>query len=106
MGLEDLVNGYKEVVETIYSDKYYYERIHTLFRNFNPPRRTTARPSFSDLRTLFKSMWKIGIVSKGRAHYWKLLFWAIRRPQYLHTAVTFIIHGFHFRKVFSEASAV
>ena len=31
-----------------------------------------------------------------------LVFWAMRRPRYLHMAVTLAIYGYHFRKVFSS----
>jgi hypothetical protein len=46
-------------------------------------------------------MWYLGIVHRGRIYYWRLVFWSMRNPRYLHMAVTLSIFGFHFRKVFS-----
>lgn len=104
MSREDLVNGYRKVVGTIYSHKYYYERILTFFKNYKPPEKTKVKFTFADIRALLKSVWRIGIVNRGRIYYWKLIFWSLRRPRYFHIAVTFLIYGFHFRKVFKTYS--
>jgi hypothetical protein len=43
----------------------------------------------------------LGVVRKGRLHFWRLLFWSLlRRPQRFSTAITLAICGFHFRRVF------
>jgi len=104
MSREDLITGYRKVVRTIYSHKYYYERILTLFKNYRPPQKTKVKLTFADIRALIKSVWRIGIVGRGRIYYWKLIFWSLRRPRYLHIAVTFLIYGFHFRKVIKTYS--
>ena len=100
MGIEDLLKGYKKVVSTIYSPRKYYERILTFLRDYKPGKNNRVRFRFCEIRAFLKSIWCLGIIGKGRFHYWKLIFWSLRRPQYLHTAVTLAICGFHFRTMF------
>jgi hypothetical protein len=48
-------------------------------------------------------MWFLGIRSRGRIYYWKLLVWSLlRRPQLFPLAITLAVQGFHFRKIFSN----
>ena len=100
MEAEDLLKGYRKVVSTIYSPKTYYERVLTFLRNYKPGKCNKSRYRFCDIRAFIKSMWRLGVIGKGRLSYWKLVFWALRRPQYLHLAVTLAICGFHFRTMF------
>jgi radical SAM superfamily enzyme YgiQ (UPF0313 family) len=102
MNLEDLLKGYQKVVRTIYSQKYYYERVLTFLKNYKPLGKTNIKIHLCDLAALIKSIWRIGIIDKGRIYYWKLIFWAIRRPRHFHLAVALAISGFHFRKMFES----
>jgi len=102
MKYEDLINGYKKVVKTIYSHKYYYERILTFLKNYRPSQKVKIRIHYYDVKAFIKSIWVLGILNRGRIYYWKLIFWSLRRPQYFHMAMTLIIYGFHFRKVFNR----
>lgn len=101
MSMEELLNGYKKVVQAIYSPKNYYERVKTLVRNLNPRGKKGYPLQLRYLTAFFKSLWVMGIREKGRLHYWKLLLWSIfRRPRLFPHVVAFTIHGFHFRKIF------
>jgi radical SAM superfamily enzyme YgiQ (UPF0313 family) len=102
MNLEDLLKGYQKVVRTIYSQKYYYERVLTFLKNYKPLGKTNIKIHLCDLAALIKSIWRIGIIDKGRIYYWKLIFWAIRRPRHFYLAVALAISGFHFRKMFES----
>lgn len=102
MNHKDLLQGYQKVVQTIYSHKCYYDRILTFFRNYKPVKRNHSNLNYYDIKALLKSVWHLGIAHKGRRYYWKLVLWAIRRPQYLDLVCTFAIYGFHFRKMFEE----
>jgi hypothetical protein len=102
MEAKDLLKGYRKVVSTIYSPKAYYERVLTFLRNYKPGKWNKSRYRFCDIRAFLKSMWRLGIIGRGRLSYWKLVFWALRRPQYLHLAITLAICGFHFRTVFGS----
>jgi hypothetical protein len=44
-------------------------------------------------------MWRIGLLEKGKRHYWGLLLWSLKKPKRLPLAVRFSIYGFHFRKI-------
>jgi len=104
MSYQDLTDGYRKVVQTIYSQKYYYERIRTFLKNYRPVQKTRIRIRYCDVKAFLKSIWLLGILNKGRIYYWKLIFWSLRRPQYFHMAVTLTIYGFHFRKVFNTCA--
>lgn len=95
-----LINGYKNVLKTIYAPKYYYGRIKTFFKEYKPSSKKTFRLSFRYLMAFFKSILFLGVIGKERIYYWKLFFWTIfRRPRLFPQAITFAIYGFHFRKV-------
>ncbi len=103
MNYESLINGYKNILRTIYSPEHYYERILTLFRNFGPLRKKKSQFCLCHLGAFLKSIWFLGIRRKGRIYYWKLLLWTLfRRPQLFPLAVTYSIYGFHFHKIFEN----
>jgi radical SAM superfamily enzyme YgiQ (UPF0313 family) len=104
MGIEDLLNGYKKVVSTIYSPRNYYERILTFLRDYKPAKNNRVRFRFCDIKAFLKSVWCLGIIGEGRLFYWKLIFWSLRSPRYLHLAVTLAICGLHFRTMFQAYS--
>jgi hypothetical protein len=106
MNREDLLRGYQKVVKTIYSQKYYCERVVTFLRNYKPLDRTEVKFRYREFKAFVKSMWRIGIISRGSIYYWKLVFWSLRRPRYFHLAVSFAIYGFHFRKMFESYRTV
>jgi len=72
MGSKPLIEGYKWLVQNIYSPRYYYDRIDTFVHNFNPTAK--AKLSLSDFKALLKSTWRIGIFSKSSILYWKIIF--------------------------------
>jgi radical SAM superfamily enzyme YgiQ (UPF0313 family) len=102
MGIEDLLKGYKKVVSTIYSPRNYYERVLTFLRDYKPGKNNRVRFRFCDVKAFLRSTWRLGIIGKGRLAYWKLIFWSLRSPRYLHLAVTLAICGFHFRTMFES----
>nr|MBF0222597.1 B12-binding domain-containing radical SAM protein [Desulfobulbaceae bacterium] len=98
MDKETLIEGYQELLTTLYSHKHYYQRINTFIKNYRPTART--RLNRDDLFAFIRAGWWLGIVSKARFRYWKLIiktFWVKRRA--LPMAVELAIHGFHFQKV-------
>ncbi|NQS98894.1 MAG: DUF4070 domain-containing protein [candidate division Zixibacteria bacterium] len=101
MDYESLINGYKHVLSTIYSPKYYYKRVSILLKSFKPLPKKKYQFHFYHIGAFFKSIWFLGIKEKGRIYYWKLFFWSlIRCPKLFPLAITFTIYGFHFRKIF------
>jgi radical SAM superfamily enzyme YgiQ (UPF0313 family) len=96
----ELLAGYRKVVTTIYAPRPYYERVRTFLQDYKPVVKSHGRARYSDLKAFFTSLWRLGIVDRGRRYYWKLLFWGLRHPRNLHLAITMAIYGFHFRRVF------
>jgi radical SAM superfamily enzyme YgiQ (UPF0313 family) len=104
MGIENLLKGYQKVVSTIYTPRNYHERVLTFLRNYKPGKNNKPKYRFCDIKAFLKSIWYLGIIGKDKLSYWKLIFWSLRRPQYLHLAVTLAICGFHFRSIFESYS--
>jgi radical SAM superfamily enzyme YgiQ (UPF0313 family) len=99
MSLESLREGYKDVLEYIYSPRHHYQRIRTFLREYKPPK-TRGRLRLSYGVALVRSFYRLGLVDSGRFHYWHLLLWTqFRRPRLLVEAVILAIYGYHFRKV-------
>ena len=100
MSYKTLINGYKKILNTIYSPKQYYERIKTFLKEYRPRRRKPFRPQFEHLGAFAKSIWFLGIKERGKRYYWRLLAWTLlKRPRLFPMSVTLAIYGFHFRKV-------
>jgi radical SAM superfamily enzyme YgiQ (UPF0313 family) len=99
MSLDVLREGYKGILQHIYSPEHYYRRIKTFLREYQPPR-VRGRIRFSHILALLRSFYRLGLVGQERLHYWKLLLWTqFRRPRLIPEAVVLAICGYHFRKV-------
>jgi len=99
MSLDALKEGYKGILQHIYSPEHYYRRIRTFLREYQPPR-IRGRIRFSHILALLRSFYRLGLVGQERLHYWKLLLWTqFRRPRLIPEAVMLAICGHHFRKV-------
>ena len=101
MNVETLINGYKKILNTIYSPKHYYNRVITFLKGYKPkPIKKKIHIKIPEFKAFLKSIWFLGIAGKGRLHYWKLISWTLlRKPRFFSLAITFAIHGFHFRKI-------
>ena len=101
MNIDKLKNGYKKIVNTIYSPSEYYKRVITFLREYKLPSiKRSTRVNLSGIKAFFKSIWVLGIFNKERKYYWKLLFHTLfNYPKKFALAVTMAIYGFHFRAV-------
>jgi radical SAM superfamily enzyme YgiQ (UPF0313 family) len=99
MGLETLREGYRRLLNQIYTPKLYYARVMTFLREYQPPKiRLHLEPQY--VMALWRSIYQLGIRGAERAPYWKLFFWTLfRRPRLFPLAITLSIYGFHFRQV-------
>lgn len=104
MSHKTLLDGYKKILDTIYSPKYYYERVTRFLKDFKPKKKIFhLNPSY--ILALFKSMFKLGLIGEERVYYWKLFFWSLfRKPQLFSLAILFTIYGFHFRRISNNLS--
>ena len=101
MKYETLITGYKNVLDTIYSPRYYYERVVTFLKEYRP--RKTAGISqlrWSHISGFIKSLWFLGVTNKGRRYFWRLLISTLlRSPRKFPLSISLSVSGFHFRKV-------
>ena len=103
MSYESLMRGYKKIIETIYSPKYYYSRVKQFLRDYQPTQKRIFHARWSHIKAGMKSMFILGMIGKERFYYWKLFLWSLfRRPRLFPMAITFSIYGYHFRKVFEQ----
>jgi len=99
MNLETLREGYREILQHIYSPKHYYKRIKTFLREYKAPA-IKAPLKWSHIMAFLRSIFYLGFKSKERFYYWNLLFWTqFRRRELFPLAITLAIYGYHFRKV-------
>lgn len=99
MDLDILQEGYKKIMQHIYSPRHYYHRIKTLFREYKPLRIDIPR-KMGNIISLLRSIYYLGILGKERFHYWKLLIWtSIHRPELIPLAIRLSVYGHHYRKI-------
>jgi radical SAM superfamily enzyme YgiQ (UPF0313 family) len=102
MGTATLLTGYRQVLSSLYSVKLYYQRIHTFIGEYVP--KTRGRIAFRDVVAFFRSMWEIGVLSKARVQYWRLILKTVfTKIGALPAAVELAIYGLHFEKLASRA---
>ncbi|HCY75122.1 MAG TPA: B12-binding domain-containing radical SAM protein [Ignavibacteriales bacterium] len=100
MDSEILSDGYKSVLKTIYSPKYFYERVMRFMKDFEPKKKKVFHLNPNYILALFRSIFKLGVVGEERIYYWKLFLWTLfRKPQLFSLAILFAIYGFHFKKI-------
>jgi radical SAM superfamily enzyme YgiQ (UPF0313 family) len=98
MGLDTLREGYRAVMQHLYSPGPYYERVRVFLKEFQP-RRVRSPLRMADLMALVRSAVRLGVIGRERVHYWKLVAWTLRhRPSLFSMAVTLSIYGYHFRR--------
>ncbi len=99
MDIETLTSGYQDVVETIYAPRNYFERVKTFLAKYKRPKHKKTRVRFGNVISFIKTNFWLGIFSKERVYYWKLLFWSLfKRPDVFPMAITFSVYGYHFRR--------
>ena len=104
MSHKTLLDGYKKILDKIYSPQYYYERVTRFLKDFKPKKKV-FHLNMSYVLALFKSMYRLGLLGEERIYYWKLFFWSLfRKPQLFSLAILFTIYGFHFRRISSSLS--
>ena len=99
MGLDTLREGYREILDQIYSPRFYYERVVTFLREYQPPK-IRVHLDVQYILAFGRSIYRLGIRGVERVQYWKLFFWTLfRRPRLFPLAITLAIYGSHFRQV-------
>ena len=105
MPVQDLMAGYKSVVQSIYAPKNYYKRIKLFLENYRPNGYSKKKLGANYVGAFFKASFWLGIASRGRGEYWKLLLWSLfKKRRSFAMAVELSVYGFHFRKCLAEVA--
>ena len=100
MGFDTLRDGYRIIIQHIYSPKHYYKRMMIFLREYKIPKTGRGSLDFQRLIAAFRSSIRLGVFGKERFQYWKILSWTLFcRPRLIPLAITFSIYGHHFRKI-------
>ena len=101
MKKETLIDGYQNILDTIYAPKAYYERIRTFLQEFHPHYEIRISAlKWAHVVGLFKSLWILGVMDKGRKEFWKFILGVlVKRPKVFPLSLFLAAYGFHFRKV-------
>ena len=100
MDPQRLVAGYKQILDTIYSPKAYYQRLKTFLQEYKPMRTNPGKIHSHQVKAFFRSIWFLGILGAGREHYWKLFVsYLTTSPPKFARFILLSVYGYHFRKV-------
>jgi radical SAM superfamily enzyme YgiQ (UPF0313 family) len=103
MNYDTLMNGYKSILNTIYSPKGYYERVSNFLDEYKPRAGRVVGLQLDHIKAFVRVMWILGFKENGRSHYWRFLVKTIfKRPRFFTLSITMAIYGFHFRKVVEQ----
>ena len=100
MDREKLIAGYRKIVRTIYSPRYFYQRASRFLEHYRPLRKHRLRRG--DFKPFVRSIFYLGVLGNGISqwYFWKMLFKSvIRHRQSFAEAMTLMVYGYHFRKV-------
>ncbi|MFC1900454.1 B12-binding domain-containing radical SAM protein [Chloroflexota bacterium] len=106
MDMATLMNGYKYIINTLYSPEYFYKRMATFLKEYklqtNAGLQYGAAGIIDVLKTLkrmFIILLVLGIQNDGRMDFWRqLLYTIIRRPRYVPVMLNLSMIGLHLRK--------
>ena len=106
MDLKVIIDGYKQIIDHIYSPKAYFERCLNFLRNLHPHQNSSRRVRAEELFAFFMSVTRQSFSSYGR-HYLRYLIKALKiEPRMFPEAIRQAIMGYHFFKITQEILAV
>jgi len=95
MDTQVLLDGYRRILQTIYSPREYFQRASAFLTQLGRGSRSPL--VLSDVLALGRSLWRQGLLSNYRQEYWKYLALSVRRHRrHFSKAVTLAIMGHHF----------
>lgn len=99
MGIDMLKEGYRSIMQQLYSPRNYYNRIRVLLMDLKSPHFSMPMNTQRFL-AIIRSVIRLGILGKERFHYWQLVLWIMmHRPKLTPVAITLAIYGHHYRRV-------
>jgi radical SAM superfamily enzyme YgiQ (UPF0313 family) len=99
MDIQVLRAGYTRLLKHIYAPSFYYERVITFLKEYQPPK-MRVHFELDYLYALWRSIYELGIKGVERVQFWKLWAWVlVHRPRLFPHAITLAIYGYHFRQI-------
>ena len=107
-GTDWLLNQHRNLLQVLNSPEIYFERCLTLFKNLRPREKFVRMPiRKQEIRALFLSFWRQGVLSNYRLQYWKYLYNVLQNHrQFLPDAVRLAVQGHHFILMTQQALRV
>lgn len=101
MDREKLVDGFKTILQNIYSPQEYYRRALDCLSRFHADRIEPRSSSiFRDLRAFSKIIMTLGIRDRSRGAFWAYLYKLLRfHPRDFAHGITLAAMGYHFRLI-------
>ncbi len=94
---QTLIDGYRDIMYTIYSPEHFYDRLRTFLKEYRPPR-NQSHVQFGYVKPVLRSLWLLGVKEKGRRDYWSLLASTLfTSPRKFPRFMLLAIYGYHFR---------
>jgi radical SAM superfamily enzyme YgiQ (UPF0313 family) len=98
MDADVLRDGYREILETVYAPRNYYQRITAYLQKYPAPE-ISAPVTTRAVLGLFSIILYLGILGRERWFFWKcMLRTLITQPARLPMAIMFAVCGYHYRK--------
>jgi radical SAM superfamily enzyme YgiQ (UPF0313 family) len=102
MDTQQLLEGYKRILQTIYTPREYFQRASDFLSQLGSGSRSPV--VFSDVLAFARSLWRQGLLSNYRREYWKFLAQALsRHRRHFSKAMTLAIMGHHFFELTSAS---
>lgn len=96
---ERLLEGYRELMRTLYAPEHYYARIRAFLEVWRP-HGPVPRLAWADVQAFVRSTWTLGLRERGRRAFWRLFLGTLlARPSQFRVAMELAIIGRHFRTV-------
>jgi len=94
-----LRDGYLQIMDQIYSPKYFYPRVKTFLREYKPTK-ASVTIEWNEVLALLKTVVLIGFNPVEAFYYWDLFFWTLFKfPSKFPLAITLTVYEYHFHKV-------
>ena len=100
MDMDRLIEGYREVVRTIYSPRNFYKRVSRFLERYQP--RHKRKMSLTEIKAFLKAIFYLGMLGNGSSqwYFWKMLIkTGLFHRRSFTEAMTLMVYGYHFRKV-------
>lgn len=100
MNYPRLIRGYSRLLNTIYSQEQYYNRLKVFLQEYKVPDWVPKKLNLDQIKAFLRLLLRLGLIEKGKKFFWKLFIVSLfKYPRKFPTAMTLAVYGFHFRKV-------